>query len=1126
MADSPLGRPALTRTRIGSEQRRTRFAPWSAVAFLGLCPVLEAQAARSCDDWSAVLTAVEGIVEVRLEAGPEWRSVASGHRICTGDSVRVAGASRATLTLPDYSTFRLAEHTTLLLPEPPSGDGSLVELLRGLIHVISRDPRRLSFRTPYANAGLEGTEFDIRVDEDRQQTEVTVLEGQVSLTTQPATELKVGSGHFAVARLGEPPTATPLATPIDVMRWASYYPPIITGELPLADQAPAPNEPNVAEFLTRRAAARLRTARLEAAHEDLAAALRLEPAHASALALEAMIALARFDLATARQRSAAATAGDASSSVALIAASHVAQAANELRTAAQTIERALALEPDNAIAVTRQAELALARGDALASIEHATRAAALSPSAATPLVVLGFAELRTRDHLAAQTAFERAAALEPEAPLPRLGLASTATQRGDHLEARRQLELAVVNDPANALSRSYMAKQYETEHRNDLTTSQLDLAKEFDPSDPTPWLYSALQQLRANRAIEALQDLRAAAARNGDRTVFRSRFLLDEDLATQSSALARVHTELGFGRLALVGAWQALADDPDNYAGHRLLADLYASESRQEVARVSSLRTAQLLQPLNVTPVKPQLAQPTSFLAQRAGPSAASFDEFTSPVASNGLKLLASSVGGSNGTRGTEVAVAGLADRIGYGAGYYDFETDGFRANNDFEQRIANGFAQFEPSYGLNLQAELRAVRSEYGDVATYFDRSVFFPEARTTEDSNSLSLGARRSLSASDTLLASVIYQEATTDYADGPYHFHLDRHGYSIDVQHLRTSEHVRLQSGIVYADQDDLRTITAPVPDNPFDPFTTFSLDVFTEDIPQRQIGLYSYAHLSPVPTLTLTIGASIDRIDDPIADEDGVNPKLGLIWRPTTRTTVRATALRALFGSLTTSPQNPQPRLEPVQVAGFAQLVSVGTADLADVRGLAIDHELSDRMFVGWEVSTRHTARPLLSNSPLDPVHDVNLSERVQQGYFYWTPSDRFSVSTSLERGRYGSEPDMMFRFAHMSIDRLPIELRYFGAKGFTVGGRASAVHQSGWFEVPPTPFNPPTTVYESEHFWTVDAFLAYRLPKRRGSLSLNADNLLDERFQFQDVDPANPSLFPERLISLRFTLAFD
>ena len=60
----------------------------------------------------------------------------------------------------------------------------------------------------------------------------------------------------------------------------------------------------------------------------------------------------------------------------------------------------------------------------------------------------------------------------------------------------------------------------------------------------------------------------------------------------------------------------------------------------------------------------------------------------------------------------------------------------------------------------------------------------------------------------------------------------------------------------------------------------------------------------------------------------------------------------------------------------------------------------------------------------------------------------------------------------------------------------------------------------------DRFWVVDAFVGYRLPNRRGLLSLNADNLLDEDFRFQDIDPTNPSLFPERMISLRFTLAFD
>ena len=83
-----------------------------------------------------------------------------------------------------------------------------------------------------------------------------------------------------------------------------------------------------------------------------------------------------------------------------------------------------------------------------------------------------------------------------------------------------------------------------------------------------------------------------------------------------------------------------------------------------------------------------------------------------------------------------------------------------------------------------------------------------------------------------------------------------------------------------------------------------------------------------------------------------------------------------------------------------------------------------------------------------------------------------------------------------------------------------------MQQEGEFQTAASPFAPPGLAPGQSRFWVMDAFVGYRLPNRRGLLSLNADNLLDERFQFQDVDPTNPSLFPERLISFRFTVAFD
>jgi outer membrane receptor protein involved in Fe transport len=50
-------------------------------------------------------------------------------------------------------------------------------------------------------------------------------------------------------------------------------------------------------------------------------------------------------------------------------------------------------------------------------------------------------------------------------------------------------------------------------------------------------------------------------------------------------------------------------------------------------------------------------------------------------------------------------------------------------------------------------------------------------------------------------------------------------------------------------------------------------------------------------------------------------------------------------------------------------------------------------------------------------------------------------------------------------------------------------------------------------------------LGYRLPKRRGLLSLNIENLFDKDFRYQDIDPENPSVVPERFAYFRFTLSF-
>ena len=62
--------------------------------------------------------------------------------------------------------------------------------------------------------------------------------------------------------------------------------------------------------------------------------------------------------------------------------------------------------------------------------------------------------------------------------------------------------------------------------------------------------------------------------------------------------------------------------------------------------------------------------------------------------------------------------------------------------------------------------------------------------------------------------------------------------------------------------------------------------------------------------------------------------------------------------------------------------------------------------------------------------------------------------------------------------------------------------------------------------DGDNFWIVDVSLGYRLPKRYGIVSLGVLNLLDEEFKFQDTDPAQPLIPPERTALLRFTLTID
>ncbi len=348
------------------------------------------------------------------------------------------------------------------------------------------------------------------------------------------------------------------------------------------------------------------------------------------------------------------------SAAALIALSYAQQSRFDLEGARASLTKAVELEPRNALAWARLAELHSSFGMLDRALSAAQEAVTLEPNLSRTQTVLGFAYLTRVQTTPAKEAFEKAIAFDQADPLPRLGLGLAKIREGALHEGGRDIEIAASLDPNNSLVRSYLGKTYYEEKRTGLDEREYVTAQGLDPQDPTPFFYGAIQKQTTNRPVEALQDLQKAIELNDNRAVYRSRLLLDSDLAARSASLARVYTDLGFQELALVEGWKSVNTDPSNFSAHRFLADSYSVLPRHEIARVSELLQSQLLQPLNMTPIQPRLAESNLFLISAGGPGALSFNEFNPIFNRNGITLQTSGLIGENDTYAGEGVISGI----------------------------------------------------------------------------------------------------------------------------------------------------------------------------------------------------------------------------------------------------------------------------------------------------------------------------------------------------------------------------------------------------------------------------------------------------------------------------------
>jgi opacity protein-like surface antigen len=603
--------------------------------------------------------------------------------------------------------------------------------------------------------------------------------------------------------------------------------------------------------------------------------------------------------------------------------------------------------------------------------------------------------------------------------------------------------------------------------------------------------------------------------------VYRSRLLLDQDVAAREAGLARIYADLGFQELALVEGWKSVNTDPTNYSAHRFLADSYSALPRHEIARVSELLQSQLLQPLNISPLQPSLSESNLFVVANGGPSSLSFNEFNPLFERNRLGVLANGVVGEHGTIGEEIVVSGLYNKISGSAGQYHYETDGFRENNDLKDDIYNAYVQASVTPNTSVQMEYRHRKTEKGDLQLRFFKDDFSTNRRQEVESDTFTVGFHHKFSPGSNLIGFFMNQKLDQRLSESPdpalsIDSRSDGRSNGGEAQYIHGLENVKfiLGAGYYKTESDDTANVKFTFiidPDLP--PFVDESTIAASTSLKHVNAYLYSYVNLPG--NIVLTIGASGDFFNSDTLDKNQFNPKFGITWNPAPNTTLRAAAFKALKRTLITNQT-----LEPTQVAGFNQFYDDRPATDSWRYGVGVDQKFSQNVYGGAEYSYRDLDVPFIIVNT-NEVATSGWDERLARAYIYYTPHKWVALRAEYVYEQFRQNTDLNIGIEKVETNRFPLGINFFHPSGLGATAGATYFRQHGDF----IRTGNVTSEAGDDQFWLVDAGISYRLPQRYGFVSLFAKNLFDKSFQFFDTNDVNPAIQPVRTFYAKINLSY-
>lgn len=1139
----------------GGHDPRSVPVAWWLFWFVGLAGLLcsaQASWARSVDlETRFRVIQVEGTAEVRQVGAEHWIPLAKGAQLQPGDQVRTGVRSRVTFLEPrQRSQWVLHESGRLELAVQYSRP--IVKLLdEAWLYFFHRGrPRGLGVEAGNVNAGVEGTEFSVRLESDGTVT-LAVFDGLVVMNTPEGSE-SMGSGDIGVARPGQRPvkqTAVLMYGDFSLIQWALYYPAVLNleeldwsppGEAGVGESLEAYRRGNLPAALAAYPAARQPESEAERVY--LAAIVLASGGVEEARGLLQGVqgegrlrrlagALERLIAAVLRQDCDAEAGIENGLATEWLAASYGHQARGRLREALEAARQATETAAGFGFGWARRAELEFSFGRVRAASGMAERAVALTPENAEALTLQGFVAAAQNRIGAAQGRFEQALAIDGALGNAWLGRGLCRIRRGDLEGGRLDLLTAAALEPQRSLLRSYLGKAYADSQwfRAPAMAAEArhewELARRLDPLDPTPWLYQSLLEREENRINAAIRANDRAQDLTDNRGLYRSGLLLDQDRAVAGANQALAYRDAGMSEVAVRSASRAVATDYANPAAHQFLAESYGPSTpatlRYETARLSEYLVANLLAPVGGGLLSPTLSQQEySKLFERDRTGLYSQTTYLSRGAW-------SQTGGVLDTHGgTSVLTEGF------------YLTDpGYAPNNDLEQygftvQLKQQVGPRDTVYGQVFYTDLDA-----GDIALRYDPQAVDPYARVTERVWPGVVGGwHRAWSPEHHSLFLAGWVEGESAGYNVPTYEPMilreqrsDAALFTSEAQHIWAPEGHTIVAGVRWqAGSFEVSNVEES-------PLVVMRNQQYRPDFERFQI--YGYETWEVRDRVHLTAGLSYDRIEFPINHaepplRDGedwrskVSPKVGAIWEVLPRTWLRAAYTRSLGGVS----YDQSFRLEPTQVAGFNQayrtllpesVAATGPAPTFETLGLALELRLMTNTWVTLSAE-RHTSesRSILDHGiPLRPnwvTVERTFEERTFQATLHqlldehWSLGARYRISgAELERSDAPLHPSNQAILQSLSLSahfnhRSGL---FASAEGLWMHQHNSRVYHRGGRGSSGT-----VAALPSEDLWQINLWGGWRFLRRRAEILVGVLNVTDADYR---LNPISVTVPPER-----------